>query len=66
MDQNHDDRVTVEEFVSLRSSRERELNSRELVDIACGANSLDSTLLEDASRLNLTGFNGLAGLLDAL
>ena len=42
------------------------MNSRELVDIACGANSLDSTLLEDASRLNLTGFNGLAGLLDAL
>ena len=60
------DSLTVEEFVSLRSSRERELNSRELVDIACGANSLDSTLLEDASRLNLTGFNGLAGLLDAL
>lgn len=60
------DSLTVEEFVSLRSSRERELSSREFVDITCGANSLDSTLLEDASRLNLTAFNGLAGLLDAL
>lgn len=60
------DSLTVDEFVSLRSSRERELSSRELVDFTFAANSLESTLLEDASRLNLTAFNGLAGLLDAL
>ena len=75
------DSLTVEEFVSLRSSREREFSSRELVDLTCeptpwtgasepnpwtGANSLDSTLLEDAGRLNLSSFTGLAGLLDAL
>jgi hypothetical protein len=60
------DSLTVEEFVSLRNSRERELSSRELTDFTCGANSLDSTLLEDAGRLNLSSFNGLASLLDAL
>ena len=60
------DSLTVEEFLSLRSSRERELSSRELVDLTGGANSSDSTLLEDAGRLNLSSFNGLAGLLDAL
>ena len=60
------DSLTVEEFVSLRSSRERELSSRELVDFTCGATSMDSTLLEDAGRFNLSSFTGLAGLLDAL
>ena len=60
------DSLSVEEFVNLRTSRERELaSSRELVDLT-SAPSLESTLLEDAGRLNLSNFHGLAGLLDAL
>jgi len=60
------DSLSVEEFVNLRTSRERELaSSRELVDFT-SAPSLESTLLEDAGRLNLSNFHGLAGLLDAL
>lgn len=61
------DSLSVEEIVSLRTSRERELaNSRELVDFTSAPPSLETALLEDAGRLNLSNFNGLAGLLDAL
>ena len=61
------DSLSVEEFVNLRTSRERELaSSRELVDLTSAPPSLETTLLEDAGRLNLSNFNGLAGLLDAL
>ena len=65
------DSLTAEDFVSLRSASELDLSSPELelsslAGFPCGPSSLDSTLMEDAGRLNLSSLSGLAGLLGAL